>query len=290
MKYGIMYAYFNNEWEGEYPATIERVARLGFDIMEIHTPLLLGMTDAALGELKRCADYNGVELSYDICLSGETDISSGDVAVQKNGIDYVLKTLRQINKLGGKNVGGINFVAWNEFDAVIDKERRTGNSVKCMKKIAKCAEDFGIMYGVEVTNRFEQFMLNTAEEAVDYCERVGSPNIGIHMDINHMLIEERDIYKALITAGSRLSHFHVAESDRSVPKGGGFIPWQDVARGLKDIGYDRAITLEPFLLIGGGVARDAKIWRPLAADAGMETLEDEISIALSFIKGLLKAG
>jgi 3-hexulose-6-phosphate synthase len=148
-------------------------------------------------------------------------------------------------------VAGINYVGWNCFDENIDKSRRIDNSVSCMKEIIKAAEDYDIVYGFEVTNRFEQFMLNTAAEAVAYCRRVESPYARVQLDINHMLIEEDDIYGAVVTAGKLLSHMHVAESNRRVPKGGGFVPWGDLARGLKDIGYDRIVSLEPLSKLGG---------------------------------------
>ena len=40
MKYGIYYAYWEQEWKADYIRYIEKVAKLGFDILEIAcTPL-----------------------------------------------------------------------------------------------------------------------------------------------------------------------------------------------------------------------------------------------------------
>lgn len=288
MKYGLMYGYFHKDWEGDYPPEMQRVSRLGFDAMEIHTGRLLNMTDAQLDALRGAIEENGLMLVYDICLGKDTDISCDDYAIQQNGIRYATTLLKQIHKLGGHDVAGINYVGWNCFDGTIDKPRRTENSVSCMKEIIKVAEDLDIVYGFEVTNRFEQFMLNTASEAVEYCQRVGSPYARVQLDINHMLIEEDDIYGAVVTAGKLLSHLHVAESNRRVPMGGGFVPWKDLARGLKEIGYDRTITLEPLTKLGGTVARDAKMWRQTIPDVSDEALERDIVAGLRFIRSVME--
>lgn len=289
MKYGLMYGYFHEDWEGDYLPEMKRVSRIGFDAMEIHTNKLLTMTDKELDELKAGIEENDLLLIYDICLGRETDISCDDKAIQKNGIQYATSLLKQIHKLDGHNVAGINYVGWNCFDAMIDKPKRIDNSVACMKEIIKVAEDLDIVYGFEVTNRFEQFMLNTAQEGVDYAKRVDSPYARVQLDINHMLIEEDDIHDAIVTAGSLLSHLHVAESNRRVPMGGGFVPWQDLARGLKEIGYDRTITLEPLSKLGGSVARDAKMWRQAIPDVSDEALERDITIGLRFIRSVMEA-
>lgn len=289
MKYGLMYGYFHEDWEGDYLPEMKRISRIGFDAMEIHTNRLLTMTDAQLDELKAGMEENNLILTYCICLGKDTDISSDDKTKQRNGIKYATDLLKQIHKLGGNNVAGINYVGWNCFDGVIDKPKRVDNSVACMKEIIKVAEDLDIAYGFEVTNRFEQFMLNTSAEAVEFCHRVGSPYARVQLDINHMLIEEDDIHDAIVTAGSLLSHLHVAESNRRVPMGGGFVPWNDLARGLKEIGYDRIISLEPLSKLGGTVARDAKMWHQTIHDVSDEALERDIGIGLRFIKSVMEA-
>ena len=35
MKYGIYYAYWEKEWNGDYKYYIDKISKLGFDILEI---------------------------------------------------------------------------------------------------------------------------------------------------------------------------------------------------------------------------------------------------------------
>lgn len=286
MKYGLMYAYFHKDWEGDYIPEIKRISRLGFDHMEMHTDKLLRMSDDEIKEIRDTARENSLDLVCCICLGAATDISSENIQVRKAGIRYATELLRKVQLIGGKKVAGINYVGWNCFDGIINKPRRIENSVASMKEIIKTAEDLGIDYGFEVTNRFEQFMLNTAAEAVEFCRMVDSPRALVQLDINHMMIEEVDIYGAICTAGKLLSHLHVAESDRSVPKGGGFIPWGELARGLRDIGYNDTISLEPLTKLGGTVAQSASMWRQFVPDVSDAGLEKDILEGLAFIKSV----
>ena len=45
-----------------------------------------------------------------------------------------------------------------------------------------------MIFNMEVANRFEQYLLNTAEEAVEFVQRVGSSNAKILLDTFHMNI------------------------------------------------------------------------------------------------------
>ena len=64
MKYGIVYAYWSKDWEGEYIKTIERAANCGFDVLEIFTPLLLTLPQKKLEEVKAAAEERKIELSF----------------------------------------------------------------------------------------------------------------------------------------------------------------------------------------------------------------------------------
>jgi D-psicose/D-tagatose/L-ribulose 3-epimerase len=288
MKYGIVYAYWSKDWEGDYVPTIKRAAACGFDILEIFTPRLLTLSKPKLDEIKNTAQDNGIELTYLVGLGKENDLSSDDTRVRRSGIDYINKILDTVHYMGGKCFSGINFCAWCNFDGVINKPVRWENSVKSMKEIAKTAEAYGISYNLEITNRFEQFLLNTSKEAVEFVNQVDSPNVNILLDSFHMMIEEDSMYDAIVHAGKKLGHFHAGENNRRNPRKGGFMPWNDIAKALKEIGYDKRITLEPLVLTGGTVATDSRIWRDMTEGADDAKMDNDAKAGLAFMKGLLK--
>jgi D-psicose/D-tagatose/L-ribulose 3-epimerase len=131
--------------------------------------------------------------------------------------------------------------------------------------------------------RFETILLNTCEEAMQYCSDVGVNSVKVHLDTFHMNIEEDSIPNAIRLAGDRLGHLHVGEGNRKLP-GKGSMPWEEIGKALRDIGYDKAVVMEPFVKPGGQVGKDIKVWRDLSGGADAETMDREIKDSLAFLK------
>ena len=108
-------------------------------------------------------------------------------------------------------------------------------------------------------------------------------NVNLLLDTFHMNIEEDNIPEAIRLAGRKLGHLHVGESNRKLP-GMGSLPWRDIGRALRDIGYEKGVVMEPFLLQGGEVARDCKVWRDLSGNADEKMLDRYIKESLTFLK------
>ena len=62
------------------------------------------------------------------------------------------------------------------------------------------------------------------------------------------------------------------------------MPWDEIFGGLAEIGYDGAISMEPFLMQGGEVGRDISVFRDLREGAD---LDEEARTALNFVRGKL---
>jgi D-psicose/D-tagatose/L-ribulose 3-epimerase len=54
---------------------------------------------------------------------------------------------------------------------------------------------------------------------------------------------------------------------------------------LRKIGYDSCVVMEPFLMPGGQVGRDIKVFRDLSVGLDMD---EEARKALLFMRGVLK--
>jgi sugar phosphate isomerase/epimerase len=96
---------------------------------------------------------------------------------------------------------------------------------------------------VEPINRYETDFLCTVDEVVSLADRVGSPALGVLADTFHMNIEEASIEAALRSAGSRLKHVHVADSNRLAP-GWGHLDFAALLRTLREIGYAGFLSAE----------------------------------------------
>jgi len=74
-------------------------------------------------------------------------------------------------------------------------------------------------------------------------EQVGADNVGLLLDTFHMNIEEVSLAQAIRDAGTRLFHFHVADSNRRHP-GAGHIDFGNVLQTLSDVGYTGYVSGE----------------------------------------------
>ena len=284
-KIGIYYAYWTHEWDVDFHPFIDKVADLGFDILEVNAGTVGQMASAERMSLKTHADDRGLTLTYCIGLPHEYDIAAEDAAVRANGIAYLQQMAGAIGEMGGGPMGGIIYSAWPHTlpKGVTDKTPYLERSVQSMKEAIKTAEDNGVFFNMEVVNRFEQFLLNTADEGLAYVQAVGSPNAKVMLDTFHMNIEEDSIAEAILKAGDHLGHLHIGENNR-MPPGYGHIPWAEIGAALRQIDYQGHVVMEPFLMAGGQVGSDIKVFRDLSV--GLD-LDEEAQKALLFTRGAL---
>jgi D-psicose/D-tagatose/L-ribulose 3-epimerase len=278
---GIYYAYWTQNWDADFVPYIRKAKRLGFDILEVNAGTVARMAGPERERLKEAAADAGIELTYCIGLPHDFDVASENDAVRARGIAYLKDMAGAVAAMGNKTIGGIIYGSWpGKLAPGADKRAAVDRSVASMKEAVKAAEDSGVYFHVEVVNRFEQYIMNTAAEAVEYVERVGSDHCRILLDTFHLNIEEDSIHDAIVTAGSRLGHFHIGENNRRAP-GRGRIPWKEVCGALKEINYQGALSMEPFLMPGGEVGRDISVYRDL--QDGLD-LDQEAGRALEFIR------
>lgn len=270
-KVGIYYAYWTHNWDADFVPFVAKVKGLGFDILEVNAGTVAKMTPAERDKLARAALDQGITLTYCIGLTKPYDLSSPESSVRDNGIDFLTRIAQAIGEMGGQTLGGIIYAAWpGSLPAgVADKRPYLDRSVASMKAAIKAAEDAGVDFNIEVVNRFEQFLLNTAQEAVEYVRRVDSPRCRILLDTFHMNIEEDSFQGAIRAAGDKLGHFHLGETNRR-PPGEGKMDWDAIFSALREIGYRGHLVMEPFLVPGGEVGRDISVFRDMSAGVDLD--------------------
>lgn len=284
-KVGIYFAYWATDWNADFSYYVDKVAGLGFDILEISTAYLVDTPKSKLDKLKSIANDKGIELTYCVGFPKDKDMASQDYQIRKNGIEYAKKTLDIIRYMNGRIFAGINYSSWPSTleVGIVDKRPYVERSINSMKEIVKTAEDSGVTYCLEVVNRFEQYLINTAAEGVAFVKEIGSPNVKLLLDTFHMNIEEENIGNAITSVGDKLGHFHIGETNRK-PPGKGRMPWNEIVKALKDINYQGRIVMEPFVKMGGEVGRDIKVWRDLSNSANEAQLDKDAKAALEFIR------
>jgi D-psicose/D-tagatose/L-ribulose 3-epimerase len=159
------------------------------------------------------------------------------------------------------------------------EEAELEDVARVLKNVARYAAERGVSLGVEAVNRYETYLINLAEQADAMLDRVGEPNVFVHLDTYHMNIEEKGFYEPIVATGPRMHYIHLSESDRGTP-GTGNVHWDEVFRGLKDIDFDGYLVMESFAAINEDLAGATALWRDVVGDP--ETL---IRDGLSFLRG-----
>ena len=283
MKFGTLYAYWTKEWTGDYKYFAKKVSDIGFDILEISAGDLLAMSDRDIDELKAVSKDSGIEITSNIGPARKYDVASPDEETRERGIKFLSDIMKKMDRLDSRALVGVMYTYWpNAFDD-LNKEAQWERGVKSVRRMGSVAKELGIDFCLEVVNRFETNILNTAEEGMRYLKDVDCDSVKLLLDTFHMNIEEDNIPDAFRLCGDKLGHIHVGEGNRKLP-GQGHLPWEEIGKALNEIGYTKGVVMEPFVTMGGRVGEDIKVWRDLSGGASPEKMDADIKASLEFLK------
>ncbi len=267
---------------------MNKAEKLGFDILEIGASPLPDYSQEQIRLLRQCAKDSGVTLTAGYGPTFEHNMGSSDPAIREKASEWFKRLFEVMGQLEISKIGGALYSYWPvDFSKPVHKEDDWKYSVEGMKKLSELAKPYQITLNLEVLNRFENPILNTAEEGVQFVTEVDRDNVKVMLDTFHMNIEETSISAAIRTAGNLLGHFHTGECNRMVP-GQGRMPWREIAEALHEIQYDGSVVMEPFVRRGGQIEKDIHIWRNMKTDISEEILDRDARNALLFEKYLFE--
>lgn len=249
--------------EAESEKAIRSTAELGYDFIEIP---LLNPYGFPVDLTRRQLEKHGLGATASLGLSAATDISTEDPEAVRRGEDLLNTAVSVVRDLGATHFCGVIYSALQKYMAP-RTERGVANIVEVLGRVADKAGESGITVGVEVVNRYETNIVNTADEVVALIERIGRPNVYAHLDTYHMNIEEGFVGQAIERCGDRIGYFHVGESHRGY-LGTGTVDFTAVFRSLARIGYDGPIAFESFssTVVDPVLSNMLGVWRNLWSD------------------------
>jgi D-psicose/D-tagatose/L-ribulose 3-epimerase len=267
--------------EPGFDLAVGKTLDAGFDLLEV--PLLEPDTfdvDAAKRSLKK----QPIAISASLGQSADTDISSADPSIVAAGERKLLRALEILSDLESEYFVGVLYSQLAKYPEPASTINRT-NSIDVLRRVATRAESLGITLGLEVVNRYETNLFNTAREALVYLDEIDHPNIGVHLDSYHMNIEESDMVAPILLAGDRLVYVHIGESHRGY-LGSGTVDFDGLFRALALLGYNGPIAFESFstAVVSESLSRSLAVWRNLWTDS-----DDLGAHANTFIRNKLRA-
>ncbi|MFC2030251.1 sugar phosphate isomerase/epimerase family protein [Chloroflexota bacterium] len=212
-----------------------RLAGLGFDGVDlVGDP---GLYSAA--EAGRVLHDHGLEV---LSLTPDNvDLAHPEATVRDEAIDYYLGLLDFGAALGRPIVSCHGLVG--RVRAVASQAQEWDLFVEAVRRLAERAQGLNLLLVIEVLNRYESHLVNSAAEALEFVEEIGHDNVCILLDAYHMNIEEASPAAALRCAGDRLGLYHAADSNRQ-GIGRGHTDFCAQLAALDEIGYAGPIIME----------------------------------------------
>jgi sugar phosphate isomerase/epimerase len=232
VRYGVCNWIFGDE---DLASTAAFLAGAGFDGVELMGDLGLyqpAEVNAVLGDHA---------LSVLSITPEDVDLAHPDSGARADALDYYLRLLDFSAEVGAPVVcchGEVGRVR-----PLASYQEEYHHFLACVQLIAARAAEMDLCLAMEVLNRYESHLLNTASEAVDFVTAAAASNVGILLDAYHMNIEESDPALAILEAGDRLFLFHAAGSNREAA-GRGHTDFVSLMRALRRVEYDGDVVVE----------------------------------------------
>lgn len=251
-------------WTGEYNAAgirraVNQTAQAGFDLIEF--PLMEPATfDAKTA--RAALDEHGLVATGSLGLTADTDISSEDSSRVRAGENLLNDAVDVLAELGASHLCGVIYSAMQKYQEP-PTARGMENSRATIARVATRAAAAGIQVSVEVTNRYESNLLNTAAQAREFVGGLHQ-EVGVHLDTYHMNIEETGMFAPVLETSEQLRYVHIGESHRGY-LGTGSVDFGTFFKALRHIDYDGPIVFESFssAVVSPTLSHTLGIWRNL---------------------------
>ena len=236
----------------------------GFDLLEL--PLMDPYAfDGAV--VKRIAADHDLAVSASLGLDAEHDLTSDDAVVARRGEDLLTRAIDVVAEAGGSALCGVLYSAMQKYQQPAT-ERGRAQSAQALGRLGAYGRDAGVELSLEVVNRYETNVLNTARAALAFLGDVPSDNVHVHLDTYHMNIEESSMFDPVLDAADRLRYVHIGESHRGY-LGTGSVDFEPFFRALARIGYDGPVVFESFssTVVSASLSNTLGVWRNLWQDS-----------------------
>lgn len=242
---------------------IGRTAALGFDILEFSLHDLAHLDVPRTREALRAA---GLDVVCSRGLAFDADVSSDDPRGVARGAALLEESLTTAVGLGARLFTGALYSALGKYARPLTARGRA-NAVAVIRDLAVRAAADDVRLGIEICNRYETNVVNTARQALDLVDDIGEDNVVVHLDTYHMNIEEDDLVRPVLEVGDRLGYVHVGENHRGF-LGSGHLDLTGFLHALGSVGYTGPLTFESFssAVVAPGLSADLAVWRDLWDD------------------------
>jgi len=242
-----------NETYGDLPHELvcERVAAAGYTGLEIApytlAPLITQITPTQRAVIRRTAEAAGLHilgLHWLFAKTTDFGITSPEEATRRATSAYLVELTRCCAELGG-TVLVLGSPMVRNIPPGCTRGQATANALLCLDPVLDILSDTGVTLALEPLTLKETDFLNTAGEAVDMIEQLGSPMVRLHLDVKAMTAEPVSAADTIRKYAGHLAHFHANDPNLRGP-GFGDTCFRPILAALAAAQYTGYISVEVF--------------------------------------------
>lgn len=235
-------------WVPSYPLTdtIERIARIGYDGIEIGAASPHAYPDyldaARRREIKACLDANALALASMLPAPGGGpgfNAASPLEAERANTIDQYAKVIDLCADLGGTQV--LYVAGWQIFGT--EREQAWEWSRAALAMLADRAAARGVTMIIEPTSA-DSNLVDSCDDAMRLRREVGAANVGLMFDTYHTIYRNEVAVDYVMRMGQDLRHVHLADANRAAPSDAGRADYRGLVTALAENGFAGYLTME----------------------------------------------
>ena len=224
---------------------LAQAAKNGFDYMDVPLNGARRLTDDALRAMRDKARALGLSIDCFVCFFESEVTLYGGESVRAAALDYATRNFEVVRLLGG-SVCCIGSGGARSVPAGMEPARAEEDLVTLLRMLADRAADYGISLAVEPLRPAETNLINTIADGIRIKRAVDRKNLGCLVDFFHAWSNGEELSELDELRPGELIHVHLARpnQDRMAPGRGdaeALTAWRDK---LREIGYDRRVTLE----------------------------------------------
>ncbi len=218
MKFGVAVAISNAEPPADRLARLERIARAGFDGVELH--------------LADTPDLDSIRVVRDHLTRFRLEATVADTAPSSIATEpHIRGLIDACAVLDAHLLCGLFQFTDDRF------------GVAMLAGVAAHAGELGVTLALGGRDDSVDCSARTLGEACRLVDAVGEPNLGVLYNTYQAHVAESSISGAILSAGARLRHVQIAENDNAAP-GTGQVGWSETFAALDAIGYDGWYVIE----------------------------------------------
>lgn len=198
-------------------------------------------------EIRRQVKAAGLEVVGLHWLLAKTEgfhLTSPDAEVRTHTADYFADLARLCGDLGGKLMVLGSPVQRNLAEGMT-KAQGMACAAEVLCRLLPVLEASGVVLALEPLGPQETNFLLTAADAVELIDRVGSPQVRLHLDCKAMATEATPIVELIRQNRSVLAHFHANDPNRQGP-GFGSLDFAPIFTALREVRYEGWVSVEVF--------------------------------------------